>query len=352
MTAIEVSTARDFESGSVIPCVLSSVTAYALFGSVFGHEPIFGLQHFAAPTSCKLPFHAVLALLCLPVGAVYCKCSMAARPAVPPPALRATWCLRRRAPVGAMVLALPEVFGRLGYLQQAIGGGLSLQLMLTLVGLKILATTATISSAQRGVFGPTLLIGGMLGGAVGHARPRAVPAGDPGAGAFVLSAWRRCSRRSRTRRSARCDDHRDDRGYTWLPPLMLVSRSRSCSPALARLYENQLPSRFHSPAHLGNMMAHVLRRIAVRDALPRCPWCSPPARRWPGSRSVPAEHQLVFPVVDAQRRIVGTIALRGSRTGPRPAARALHDRRGPDHRLGRVSPGRQPVRRAAAHDGG
>jgi len=31
------------------------------------------------------------------------------------------------------------------------------------------------------------------------------------------------------------------------------------------------PSRFHSPAHLGNMMAHVLRRIAVRDALPPLP---------------------------------------------------------------------------------
>lgn len=61
------------------------------------------------------------------------------------------------------------VSGGYGFLQQAIDTQLTLGLILTLLVLKMLATACSIGSGgSGGIFGPSLVLGGLLGGAVGQ----------------------------------------------------------------------------------------------------------------------------------------------------------------------------------------
>jgi CIC family chloride channel protein len=71
---------------------------------------------------------------------------------------------------------------------QALNGGLLLRTMAALCLLKLLATVVSYSSGNAGgIFGPTLYIGAMAGGAVGILAQRFAPfaVGDPGAYALV-----------------------------------------------------------------------------------------------------------------------------------------------------------------------
>jgi CIC family chloride channel protein len=74
------------------------------------------------------------------------------------------------------------------YVDQALNGGLVLRTMMALCLLKLLATVLSYSSGNAGgIFGPTLYIGAMLGGAAGMVAHRFAPfpVGDPGAYALV-----------------------------------------------------------------------------------------------------------------------------------------------------------------------
>ena len=69
--------------------------------------------------------------------------------------------------VGLLALRLPQVLGGgYGWIQQAIGGGLALHLLLILILAKMVAFALTVSSGgSGGVFAPSLFVGAMLGGA-------------------------------------------------------------------------------------------------------------------------------------------------------------------------------------------
>ena len=78
--------------------------------------------------------------------------------------------------VGLMGWFVPQVLG-VGYAHvgEALNGQMALRMMLLLVGLKLVATATCYSSGGTGgIFGPSLFIGAMLGGAVGKRRPFSV----------------------------------------------------------------------------------------------------------------------------------------------------------------------------------
>src|SRR5699024_1319328 len=79
--------------------------------------------------------------------------------------------------VGAIGFFVPDVLGPgYGPLQSALNGNMTVWFMLALAGLKILATSFTIQSgASGGVFGPSLVIGRLLGGVIGYAIEALVP---------------------------------------------------------------------------------------------------------------------------------------------------------------------------------
>ena len=90
--------------------------------------------------------------------------------------------------VGAIGVFYPQIMG-MGFdsIEAALHNQMLPALLFALVGLKILATTLSISSGgSGGVFAPSLYIGAMLGGAFGSLIHAMSPSTTAAAGAYAL----------------------------------------------------------------------------------------------------------------------------------------------------------------------
>src|SRR5258708_38818751 len=79
--------------------------------------------------------------------------------------------------VGLLSLAAPGVLG-VGYnlVSDALNSQIALKMMLLLLALKLVATATCYGSGNAGgIFGPSLFIGAMLGGAVGQVAHSLLP---------------------------------------------------------------------------------------------------------------------------------------------------------------------------------
>lgn len=83
---------------------------------------------------------------------------------------------------------VPQVLGvGYGHVSDALNGKMTLQLMALLVLLKLLAVTTSYASGNAGgIFGPSLFIGAMLGGAVGSVAHLLLPGHTATQGAYAL----------------------------------------------------------------------------------------------------------------------------------------------------------------------
>ncbi len=162
----------EFESEALVYTMLASVIAYAVNALFVGWEPLFQVP--AALEVTRFVDYAWYILLGLASGvagafipeAFYRIRDLFHRIPIPDwlkPALGALG-------VGLLALVLPQVLGGgYGWMQLAIDGRLALSLMLALMVGKLLAFALTVSSGgSGGVFAPTLYVGAMLGGALGH----------------------------------------------------------------------------------------------------------------------------------------------------------------------------------------
>lgn len=322
LTAIEVLYREDFETEGIILCIMASVIANAIFISIFGQRPIFDIPpiHFAGPV--ELLFYAVLGLVCVPFGFAYVKIFYGMRDYV-----------FRRLPLkkafvptlGGLLVGLiaywrPEVMsGGYGTIQQALFGHLPAALMLSLAVLKILATSFTISSGgSGGVFGPSLFIGAMLGGAVGQFSHGLFPQwiGNPGAFALVgMGAF--FAGVAKAPIGALLMVCEMTGGYGLVVPLMFSSViAVLCSQGWS-LYEKQVLNKFHSPAHRTDMVLNVLEDVKVGDVYdPSLPVTSLPEDMTfrDLKRFMVHTRESFFPVVDDRFHLKGILSLQEVRT--------------------------------------
>jgi CIC family chloride channel protein len=176
--------------------VIASVIASVVERSLLGEHALFSVPPYRLGGVRELPFYLLLGLVA-GLAAVAFNASLLR--------LRAWFRDQQHVPqwatpgAGGFVLGLlglvallltgsASIFG-VGYQQLATGlqGGMPLQLMLILGVFKLAATVVSYSSGSSGgIFGPSLYIGGMLGGVVGTIASFAL--GDPATqpGAFVL----------------------------------------------------------------------------------------------------------------------------------------------------------------------
>ena len=315
------------EYAALVPCVISSVTAYAVFTWVFGQGQTFNVagDAFSFHGAHELPAYLVFALLCAIVGFLYVNVFYGMRnrifhklpiPNMFKPAIGGFL-------LGLVALLLPQIMaGGYGWVQQAIDGTLKISVinvvltggwaMIVLALAKIVATSFTISSGgSGGVFAPSLFIGAMLGGAYGHL----MPAGyiqNPGAfvvvgmGGFFAGV-------AKVPLTALIMVSEMSGSYELLVPLMLVSMVTVASLSSKwTLYEEQVPSLIDSPAHLGDFMIDILARIHVREVYqPRehvelVPQEMPLSNVMRLVSTSPADY---FPVVDDDEKLVGIFTL-------------------------------------------
>lgn len=287
VSTVELLYKEDFESSAIIPCVISSVTAYTLF-RWFLSWPFIGIGSatiYAFPElSVRLPWDVLYAMLvgggCALAGKLYVVVFKTARqrifprlplPRVLKPALGGLL-------VGLVGLMAVETLGAgHGYLQQAIDtrvAGLPFaQLLplaagfLILAGLKMLTTSITIGSGgSGGVFGPSLLIGGLVGAAIGcccHAflhvyvppLPVFVVLGMAGFFAGVANAPI----------GSLIMVSEMTGSYTLVAPLLVVCVVALLLNRRHSIYESQLENRFESPAHRSLMVTDLLADAKVAD---------------------------------------------------------------------------------------
>jgi CIC family chloride channel protein len=210
LLAAEVLYREDFEAEVLVPAVLASVIAYSVVIAIFGESVLFAHAPRYPFVIGHLPLYAALALLVCLVASVFLRClravqAMSAKSSLP------SWA---RPAVGGLTLGLFAVplilfvgghFGTPGRSLGILGGGYGaaqvaitgadwlpagwrgVELLLFLCGAKIVATSLTIGTGgSAGDFGPSLVLGGLVGGAFGRAAGLLL--GDPriDAGAFAL----------------------------------------------------------------------------------------------------------------------------------------------------------------------
>ena len=170
--AVEVLYREDLESEALMPAAVAGITGYSVYSSVEGSASVFTVGRFAFVNPLELVPLVGFALVCAVVGILFVRVFYGTKervfdplpvPAALKPALGGLL-------LGAIAFAFPPVLGSsYGWLQQAIDGTLPLRLMALLAVLKIFATSVTVGSGgSGGVFAPSLVLGGMLGGLCGE----------------------------------------------------------------------------------------------------------------------------------------------------------------------------------------
>jgi len=187
MFALEILLGRFTADFSLV--VLSAFSAAVVSRAMLGNFPAFTLPPWDLISEKELLFYLLLGLFCGLAALAFVKVLYAfedlfARSRVPEYLQPAVGGLA----VGAIGLFLPQVFGSgLSTMEQLLIMRLPVGAMLALQPAKVLATSFTLGSGgSGGVFAPSLLIGGLVGGAFGSLVHYLFPAFTASYGAYAL----------------------------------------------------------------------------------------------------------------------------------------------------------------------
>lgn len=170
--------------------VLASATSWAVLRMLLGNNPLFHVPPYELVHPSEFAIYAVLGVLggFLSVAFTKLLLGMRQRFLLLPRKTRWWHPAVGGVAVGMMGLFVPQVLGvGYAYVGDALNGGMLFRLMLILVVLKLFAITISYASGNAGgIFGPSLFLGAMLGGAVGHVAHQLFPAYTATAGAYAL----------------------------------------------------------------------------------------------------------------------------------------------------------------------
>ncbi len=171
--------------------VLASATSWGMLRLLLGNNPLFTVPQYQLVNPWEFVIYAVLGVAGGLVSVAFSKLLLGMRE-------RFLTFPRKTVPfqpvVGGVVVGLmgwfvPQVLG-VGYdhVGAVLNGGMALKLMVLLLVLKLLSVTVSYASGNAGgIFGPSLFLGAMLGGAIGTVAHNFFPeyVGTPGAYALV-----------------------------------------------------------------------------------------------------------------------------------------------------------------------
>ncbi len=288
LLAVEVLYRDDFESEALIPAVLASVVAYSIVISIFGESTLFAQPSRFPFVPRHLPLYGLMALLVALLANLFLRTlrtvqGISARLAVP------EWAKPALGGLGLGVFAVPLILlvgwqvgqpgqglgllgGGYGAVQLAIsgnswlpGGWGAVALLAGLCIAKLFASSLTIGTGgSAGDFAPSLVIGGLFGGAFGRTvqllshDPRINPA------AFALIAmgtfYGGLAHAPLSSLIIVCELAGS---YDLLVPLMLAEGIAFIALRKYSLYQAQLSTRRQSPAHSDDSGLRVVLPAAV-----------------------------------------------------------------------------------------
>jgi CIC family chloride channel protein len=275
--AAEILYIHDLEVEALIPALIASIVGYSIYATAYGYVPIFGDQAaigFSQPL--ELPYYALLGVICGLGGLLYERSFYGVthwfhRLALPrwlKPAVAGV-------AVGAMGVALPGVL-HTGYGWVQIGMdrellALPLWWVLLLPFGRILATALSIGSGgSGGIFGPGMVIGGMLGASfwrVGQAVFPHMPA-DP-APLVIIGMMALFGSIAHAPLAVMLMVAEMTGNLSLLAPAMVAVAIATALVGDRTIYHSQLRTRADSPAHRVRFSFPLLSSLLVRDAMSR-----------------------------------------------------------------------------------
>ena len=306
----------EFESEAILPCIVSSIVASSIFDQYFGRTALF----FPGPVDFQpkelLPY-AIFAVVCALVGYVYVKLfydvardRFFKKVKIPPALKPALGGLM----LGVIAFMVPQVMdGGYGWIQAALEGKIFWGTMLLLAFMKIVATSCTIGSGgSGGVFGPSVFMGAMLGGAFGYLGHQLAPGWVIHPNSFVLvgiggffAGVAKVPVASIIMACEMCAS------YTLLVPLMLVSTISYLLLGKVSLYEKQVVTRLASPAHTTEFTRGLLEKMYVDDVVQPQPVVVVGEKMPLGQLLEVMSHsqQNYFPVIGLDGRVTGILSI-------------------------------------------
>ena len=318
LLAAEVLYIHDMEVEALLPSLIASIVAYAVFGAWAGWKPIFGAQpNLAFEHPVQLVYYAALGLLCGAVGVAYARTFYSVTdhfarlrlPAWLKPALGGL-------AVGLLGLAFPEALGTgYGYLQRAMDERIldfPVWLLLLLPFVKIMTTSLSIGSGgSGGIFGPGMVIGGLVGAAFWRLGYGILPSLPATAAPFVIVGMMALFGSIAHAPLATMLMVAEMTGnLSLLAPAMLAVGLATIVVRDETIYRSQLPSRADSPAHRLQFSFPLLSSLRVSAALEATDVLVRVGQRVGDAKRLLAERVLPgLPVVDSERRLVGVVSL-------------------------------------------
>ncbi|MHB1035508.1 MAG: chloride channel protein [Pirellulales bacterium] len=318
----------EFESEVIMPAAIASVVSYCTFGLYAGWQPLFAVPDLAFTNPWQLLPYSLLVALVVVLAMLYTRTFYGItflfhQMPVPQhfrPAIGAFL-------TGLVGLVLYFAFQReegvlavLAFGYSAIQGVMTNEASATAGILfaialgKILTTSLTIGSGgSGGVFGPSMVIGGCGGGALGVALHGLWPSLVPHPASFALVGMAGFfAAAAKTPFSTLVIVSEMTGGYHLLLPSLWVCTLAFVLSDEKSIYSAQMESRSRSPAHRGSYVREVLAEVRVEQFLP-------------GNQAVVALHPSdslgvvldrfsgsdypVLPVVDEENRLLGVVNL-------------------------------------------
>jgi CIC family chloride channel protein len=170
--------------------VLASATSWAVLRLLLGNNPLFKVPQYTLVHPLELAIYALLGIAGGFLSVAFTRLLLEMRKFFLhlPKSTRWWHPVVGGVTVGLMGWCVPQVLGvGYSYVGSALDGTMALKLMLLLVVLKLIGVTVSYASGNAGgIFGPSLFLGAMLGGAIGTVAHHLLPGYTATPGAYAL----------------------------------------------------------------------------------------------------------------------------------------------------------------------
>lgn len=279
LTSVEVLYKEDFESDAFLSSIIASVVGYATYAGFMGYAPFFQqfgyFPEFIAENPIELGLYALFGVVLAPLSLAYVRVFYFIRdqfrglpvPNWTKPAIGGLG-------VGFLFYIQPNIIaGGWQFLVECVRSPhpsyLFALTLLSIALLKIIATSLTVGSGgSGGIFGPSLFIGGMIGGAFGVLCDQLFPTIVTHPGAFMIVGMGAFFSGAANAPIASVVMVCELTGnYNLLAPLMLAAVIHVYLARKWSIYESQVLNKFHSKAHKSEIHVDILRSALVQDVL-------------------------------------------------------------------------------------
>jgi len=170
--------------------VLASATSWAMMRLLLGNNPLFQVPQYTLVHPLELGIYALLGIAGGFLSVAFTKILLKMRDFFLRLPRKTQWWhpVVGGVTVGLMGWCVPQVLGvGYTYVGSALNGSMALKLLLLLLALKLIGVTVSYASGNAGgIFGPSLFLGAMLGGAIGTVAHSLLPGYTATPGAYAL----------------------------------------------------------------------------------------------------------------------------------------------------------------------